>query len=149
MPPPKNATPPSRIVILKLSPTVLRRFPHESPAVDDDNEKDVQIKDASSPPSSTSGEAGLQASLFDAASDAASTPAVVASGSSEGVKSKKGAAGTGPGNGTPRGTKRALDKTGDGVGATKARSRPTGAKKRLKLYVWLLLTYLSCIVSSS
>jgi hypothetical protein len=118
--PPKNTSQPSRTVVLKLSSTLLSRFPHESPAVD---EKDVQIKDASSPPSSTSGEAGLQASSFDNASDAASTPAPAAA---EGGKAKKS-----NGAGSARGTKRALDKTGD---APKPRSRPSAARKKLKLY---------------
>ncbi|KAF3390702.1 INO80 complex subunit 4 [Talaromyces pinophilus] len=117
--PPKNTTPPSRTVVLKLSSTVLRRFPHESPAVD---EKDIKIKDASSPPSSTSGEA-VQASSFDNASDAASTPAPAAT---EGGKAKKG-----NGAGSARGTKRALDKTGDAPKAP--RSRPSAARKKLKL----------------
>jgi activator of HSP90 ATPase len=119
--PPKTTTPPSRTIVLKLSTTLLLRFPHDSPAVD---EKDVKIKDASSPPSSTSGEAGLQASSFDAASDAASTPAPAAT--TEGGKAKKS-----NGAGSARGTKRALDKTGDAP--KPPRSRPSAAKKRLKL----------------
>lgn len=117
--PPKNTTQPSRTIVLKLSSTLLSRFPHERPSVD---EKDIKIKDASSPPSSISGEAGLQASSFDAASDAASTPAAT----TETGKAKKS-----NGAGGARGTKRALDKTGDAP--KPARSRPSAAKKRLKL----------------
>lgn len=135
--PPKNTTPPSRTVVLKLSSTVLRRFPHESPAVD---EKDIKIKDASSPPSSTSGEA-VQASSFDNASDAASTPAPAAT---EGGKAKKG-----NGAGSARGTKRALDKTGDAPKAP--RSRPSAARKKLKLYaspsIYFICAYLLTIVT--
>ncbi|EED12642.1 conserved hypothetical protein [Talaromyces stipitatus ATCC 10500] len=114
-------SPPSRTIVLKLSSSLLSRFPHKSPSID---EKDVKIKDASSPPSSASGEAGLQASSFDAASDAASTPAPAAA---DGGKAKKNGAAS------SRGTKRTLDKTGDPTSASKPRSRPSAAKKRLKL----------------
>lgn len=125
----KTNTPPRRLIVLKLSSTLLSRFPSDSPAVDD---KDVKVKDASSPPSSTSGEAGLPPSSLDNASDAASTPAATAAGAvSEGDKdkskgnNKKGTAAT------ARGTKRALNQNGE-PGAKAPRSRPS-AKKRLKI----------------
>ncbi|CRG91544.1 hypothetical protein PISL3812_08594 [Talaromyces islandicus] len=112
-------------VVLKLSPARLRGFPSDSPAADDkDNDKDnkvndkEKVKDASSPPSSTSGEALPPASSVDNASDAPSTPA-----NAEGKRRKSM-----PGS---RGTKRGLNQTGD-LTAKMARSKP-GPKKRQKL----------------
>ncbi len=121
----KNNNIQSRTIVLKLSSTLLSRFPSDSPAVDD---KDVKVKDASSPPSSTSGETGVQASSFDNASDAASTPAAAAEGSGKGKKTGGAAAAA-----TSRGTKRALNQNGE---SKPPRSRPS-VKKRLKMYLFL------------
>lgn len=123
------------LVALKLSPAKLRSFPSDIPAADDNKEKEKEkenatvnvnvndkqkVHDASSPPSSTSGEALPPASSVDNASDAPSTPA-----NADGKRRKSM-----PGS---RGTKRGLNQTGD-LTAKLARSKP-GPKKRQKLYV--------------
>ncbi|KAH8692397.1 INO80 complex, subunit Ies4 [Talaromyces proteolyticus] len=101
---------PNRAIVLKLPSALLRAFPSDSPPVDN---KD-KIQDASSPPSSTSGEPAPPASSIDNASDAPSTPA-----NADG-KRQKGAPGS-------RGTKRGLAQNGDS--ASKAARKP-GPKKR-------------------
>lgn len=126
MPAPSPKTNGQRLVVLKLSPARLRSLgiPSDStPAADADDTKDTKPKvkdaDASSPPSSTSGEALPPASSVDNASDAPSTPA-----NAEGKRRKSM-----PGS---KGTKRGLNQTGD-LTAKLARSKP-GPKKRQKLY---------------